>query len=102
MKQQMYLDGWNCLLATSEVKSGIIFETFILTSYSAPILFQYIASIAACPDDTLQHAYVNGNGSSFFTATFEMCGNPSFGPTQKLITVTFVYLSFNSVFLNVN
>jgi hypothetical protein len=40
--------------------------------------------------NAVSHSYAEGNGSSFFTATFDVCGNFPFRPAQKLTRGMFV------------
>jgi hypothetical protein len=57
--------------------------------------FWHFIFVAAYLDNTLSHRYTDGNRSSFFIATIEMCRNSFFRPAQKLFRVTFVmYLSY--------
>jgi hypothetical protein len=70
------------LLATREFKSSTVLESCILMFCHA---FSYLMScikpifvfnfFAAYLDNPVSHRHVDGNGSSFFTATLEMCGN---------------------------
>jgi hypothetical protein len=49
-------------------------------------------------ENSASHRYLNGNGNSFFMATFEMCGNPSDQPKSKSDKF-YVYLSEPCLFL---
>jgi hypothetical protein len=61
--------------------------------YSGLSPFLYFVSVATYHENTVLHRYVDGNGSSSFTAIFEICGNSAFMPVQKLDEHVCMYLS---------
>jgi hypothetical protein len=57
---------------------------------------------AAYLKNTVLRRYVDESKSSFFTAAFDMHGNSSFRPDQKLIRGTLVYVSLKALFVEVS